>query len=80
MFSWNFLVMSVNQMSLFCSDGRTGPSASKILGIQLISVLKCLKLTQTPLMWLKIYLAVRYNAALRPEKKGNGPEREEVPR
>lgn len=35
-------------MSLFCSDGRTAPPASKILGIPLISVLKCLKLKQHP--------------------------------
>lgn len=62
-------------MSFFCSDGRTALPAFKILGIQMNCALKCFKLNQIPLMWLKIYLAMRYDVALRPEKKGSGPER-----
>lgn len=64
-------------MPFFCSDGRTALPAFKILEIQLNCVFKCLKLNQTPLMWLKIYLlAMRYDAALRPEEKGSVPERD----
>lgn len=45
-----------------------------ILGIQLNCAFKCLKLNQTSLMGLKIYLlATRYNVLLRPERSGDVP-------